>query len=102
MAAILLKAGPKVPASFGDVPVYFIKTGRKLLDLSQRILYKGVLLENYRHSVSLGQGRTPLSCWPQSPPPWGSPCPPGPHASKVLCFLKGTLPFIGTFPGANL
>ncbi|XP_047703520.1 uncharacterized protein LOC125159345 isoform X6 [Prionailurus viverrinus] len=46
-------------------------------------LYKRVLLENYRHLVSLGQGITPLSCWPQSPPTWGSACPPGPHASKV-------------------
>ncbi|VFV28709.1 zinc finger protein 92 homolog [Lynx pardinus] len=83
MAAILLKAGPKVPVSFEDVPVYFIKTGWKLLDLSQRILYKRVSLENYRHFVSLGQGITPLSGWPHSPPTWGSPCPPGPHASKV-------------------
>ncbi|XP_040323429.1 zinc finger protein 92 homolog [Herpailurus yagouaroundi] len=58
MAAILLKAGPKVPVSFEDVPVYFIKTGWKLLDLSQRILYKRVLLENYRHFVSLDAGFT--------------------------------------------
>ncbi|XP_046954459.1 zinc finger protein 92 homolog [Lynx rufus] len=54
MAAIVLKAGPKVPVSFEDVPVYFIKTGWKLLDLSQRILHKRVSLENYRHFVSLG------------------------------------------------
>lgn len=33
--------------------MYFIKTEWKLLDLSQRILYKRVLLENYRHLVSL-------------------------------------------------
>ncbi|VFV42902.1 zinc finger protein 92 homolog, partial [Lynx pardinus] len=50
-----------VPVSFEDVPVYFIKTGWKLLDLSQRILYKRVSLENYRHFVSLGKDLTPTS-----------------------------------------
>ncbi|XP_043427328.1 zinc finger protein 92 homolog isoform X2 [Prionailurus bengalensis] len=32
------ESGAQVPVSFEDVPVYFIKTGWKLLDLSQRIL----------------------------------------------------------------
>ncbi|XP_023104569.2 wiskott-Aldrich syndrome protein homolog isoform X4 [Felis catus] len=31
------ESGAQVPVSFEDVPVYFIKTGWKLLDLSQRI-----------------------------------------------------------------
>nr|XP_021538943.1 zinc finger protein 92 homolog [Neomonachus schauinslandi] len=43
-----------VPVSFEDVSVYFTKTEWKLLDLRQRILYKRVMLENYRHLVSLG------------------------------------------------
>uniref|UniRef100_A0A8W4FCS7 ZFP92 zinc finger protein n=1 Tax=Sus scrofa TaxID=9823 RepID=A0A8W4FCS7_PIG len=37
-----------------DVSVYFTKTEWKLLDLRQRMLYKQVMLENYRHLVSLG------------------------------------------------
>ncbi|XP_029786885.1 zinc finger protein 92 homolog [Suricata suricatta] len=54
MAAILLKTRPKVLVSFEDVSMYFTKTEWKLLDLRQRILYKTVMLENYRHLVSLG------------------------------------------------
>uniref|UniRef100_A0A8C3WGN1 ZFP92 zinc finger protein n=1 Tax=Catagonus wagneri TaxID=51154 RepID=A0A8C3WGN1_9CETA len=54
MAAMLLTARPKVPVSFEDVSVYFTKTEWKLLDLRQRMLYKQVTLENYRHLVSLG------------------------------------------------
>ena len=50
-----------MPVSFEDVSMYFIKTEWKLLDLSQRILYKRVLLENYRHLVSLGKDLTPTS-----------------------------------------
>ncbi|VCW90769.1 unnamed protein product [Gulo gulo] len=54
MAAVLLKARPKVPVSFEDVSVCFTKTEWKLLDVQQRILYKTVMLENYHHLVSLG------------------------------------------------
>ncbi|XP_038956163.1 zinc finger protein 92 homolog isoform X2 [Rattus norvegicus] len=54
MAAILLRAKPKVTVSFEDVSVYFTKTEWKLLDLKQRNLYKQVMLENYSHLVSVG------------------------------------------------
>ncbi|XP_021485458.1 zinc finger protein 92 homolog [Meriones unguiculatus] len=54
MAAILLRAKPKVSVSFEDVSVYFTKTEWKLLDLKQRNLYKQVMLENYSHLVSVG------------------------------------------------
>ncbi|XP_034340659.1 zinc finger protein 92 homolog [Arvicanthis niloticus] len=54
MAAILLRAKPKVTVSFEDVSVYFTKTEWKLLDLTQRNLYKQVMLENYSHLVSVG------------------------------------------------
>ncbi|XP_031219812.1 zinc finger protein 92 homolog [Mastomys coucha] len=54
MAAILLRARPKVTVSFEDVSVYFTKTEWKLLDLKQRKLYKQVMLENYSHLVSVG------------------------------------------------
>ncbi|XP_052597502.1 zinc finger protein 92 homolog isoform X1 [Peromyscus californicus insignis] len=54
MAAILLRAKPKVPVSFEDVSVYFTKTEWKLLNLKQRNLYKQVMLENYSHLVSVG------------------------------------------------
>ncbi|XP_059943498.1 zinc finger protein 620-like [Mesoplodon densirostris] len=54
MAAMLLMARRKVPVSFEDVSLYFTKTEWKLLDLRQRMLYKRVMLENYRHLVSLG------------------------------------------------
>lgn len=53
-----------MPVSFEDVSVYFTKTEWKLLDLRQRILYKRVMLENYRHLVSLGKDLTHTS----SPP----------------------------------
>ncbi|ELK27850.1 Zinc finger protein 92 like protein [Myotis davidii] len=55
MAAILLTTRAKVPISFEDVSVHFSKTEWKLLDLKQRILYKQVMLENYRHLVSLDE-----------------------------------------------
>ncbi|XP_044906505.1 homeobox protein engrailed-1-like isoform X4 [Felis catus] len=103
------ESGAQVPVSFEDVPVYFIKTGWKLLDLSQRIpstreccwrttaiwchwmqgsqRSSGIVsrchMSQQPPDLPAGQGITPLSGWPQSPPAWGSPCPPGPHASKV-------------------
>uniref|UniRef100_A0A452V6Z5 Zinc finger protein 92 homolog n=1 Tax=Ursus maritimus TaxID=29073 RepID=A0A452V6Z5_URSMA len=75
MAAILLKARPKVPVSFEDVSVYFTKTEWKLLDLRQRILYKRVMLENYRHLVSLGflSSKPHLVSWlEQGEGPWAA------------------------------
>ncbi|EFB23222.1 hypothetical protein PANDA_019231, partial [Ailuropoda melanoleuca] len=75
MAAILLKARPKVPVSFEDVSVYFTKTEWKLLDLRQRILYKRVMMENYRHLVSLGflSSKPHLVSWlEQGEGPWAA------------------------------
>lgn len=54
MEAVVLMARSQIRVTFKDVLVDFTREEWKLLDAAQQIMYKDVMLENYKNLVSLG------------------------------------------------
>ncbi|XP_023576335.1 zinc finger protein 10 [Octodon degus] len=54
METVVLTSRSQTPVTFKDVLVDFTREEWKLLDAAQQIMYKDVMLENYKNLISLG------------------------------------------------